>query len=51
MATNGDVASTLRDAHVRDFCAAFEERVREATVSGLSSVSPVLTCADFTAAL
>lgn len=59
MATNGGVASTLRDALVRDFatvllsdgCAAFDERVHEATVSELSSVSPVMTCADFTAAL
>ena len=57
--TNGGVASTLRDAHVRDFatvllsdgCAAFDERVHDATVSELSSVSPVMTCADFTTAL
>ena len=53
--TNGGVASTLRDAHVRDFttvllsdgCAAFDARVHDATVSELSSVSPVMTCADF----
>jgi ureidoacrylate peracid hydrolase len=57
--TNGGVASTLRDAHVRDFstvllsdgCAAFDTRVHDATVSELSSVSQVMTCADFTAAL
>ena len=57
--TNGGVASTLRDAHVRDFstvllsdgCAAFDPRVHDATVSELSSVSPVMTCSDFAAAL
>jgi nicotinamidase-related amidase len=57
--TNGGVASTLRDAHVRDFgtvllsdgCAAFDARVHDATVSELSSVSTVMTCADFTAVL
>ena len=57
--TNGGVASTLRDAHVRDFstvllsdgCAAFDQRVHDATVSELSSVSPVMTCADFITAL
>ena len=49
--TNGGVASTLRDAHVRDFstvllsdgCAAFDARVHDATVSELSSVSTVMT--------
>lgn len=53
--TNGGVASTLRDAHVRDFstvllsdgCAAFDKRVHEATVAELSSVSTVMTCTDF----
>jgi nicotinamidase-related amidase len=57
--TNGGVASTLRDAHVRDFstvllsdgCAAFDARVHEATVAELSSVSSVMTCADFVTAL
>lgn len=56
--TNGGVASTLRDAHVRDFptvllsdgCAAFDPRVHETTVSALSSVTSVMTCADFMAA-
>ena len=59
LVTNGGVASTLRDAHVRDFatvllsdgCAAFDTRVHEATVAELSSVSAVMTCADFTAAI
>ncbi len=57
--TNGGVASTLREAHVRDFatvllsdgCAAFDTRVHDATVSELHSVSAVMTCADFIAAL
>jgi ureidoacrylate peracid hydrolase len=57
--TNGGVASTLRDAHVRDFstvllsdgCAAFDTRVHDATVAELSSVSSVMTCADFMTAL
>lgn len=57
--TNGGVASTLRDAHVRDFttallsdgCAAFSERVHETTVASLAAVSPVMTCAELMAAL
>ena len=57
--TNGGVASTLRDAHVRDFatvllsdgCAAFDPRVHDATVAELSSVSSVMSCADFITAL
>ena len=52
--TNGGVASTLRDAHVRDFStlllsdgtAAFSEDVHETTVASLSAISPVATCAD-----
>jgi len=57
--TNGGVASTLRDAHVRDFatillsdgCAAFSDKVHETTVASLAVISPVLTCAEFTQAL
>lgn len=57
--TNGGVASTLRDAHVRDFatvllsdgCAAFSGSVHETTVAALSAISPVMTCAEFVAAL
>ena len=56
--TNGGVASTLRDAHVRDFatvllsdgCAAFSDKVHETTVASLAAISPVMTCAEFTAA-
>jgi nicotinamidase-related amidase len=57
--TNGGVASTLRDAHVRDFatvllsdgCAAFGEKVHETTVASLAAITPVMTCAEFAAAL
>lgn len=52
--TNGGVASTLRDAHVRDFhnivlqdgCAAFSDEAHEATVASLSSIAEVASCAD-----
>ena len=57
--TNGGVASTLRDAHVRDFatvllsdgCAAFSDDVHRSTVAALSAVSPIMTCAELAAAL
>jgi ureidoacrylate peracid hydrolase len=57
--TNGGVASTLRDAHVRDFatillsdgCAAFSDKVHDTTVDSLSVISPVMTCAEFLKAL
>ncbi|MGE3987281.1 cysteine hydrolase family protein [Pseudorhodoplanes sp.] len=57
--TNGGVASTLRDAHVRDLhcilledgCAAFSDEVHEANVTALRSVAEVMTCADFMAAM
>lgn len=57
--TNGGVASTLRDAHVRDFatillsdgCAAFSEKVHDTTVESLAAISPVMRCAEFMAAL
>jgi len=57
--TNGGVASTLRDAHVRDFatlllrdgCAAFSDATHDATVESLSSITPVMTCAEFAASL
>ena len=52
-------ASTLRDAHVRDFscilledgCAAFSEETHQANVAALRSVADVMTCADFVGAL
>jgi nicotinamidase-related amidase len=52
--TNGGVASTVRDAHVRDFhtvvlsdgCAAFKRDVHETAIADLATVSTVLTCAE-----
>lgn len=52
--TNGGVASTLRDAHVRDFqtivlsdgCAAFTDEAHEAAMSSLATVSKVMTVAE-----
>ncbi len=52
--TNGGVASTLRDAHVRDFhtmlltygCAAFSQQAHEASIASLGTVAPKLTCAE-----
>jgi len=49
--TNGGVASTIRDAHVRDFetilladgCAAFSRDVHETAVAALSPVAAVTT--------
>jgi nicotinamidase-related amidase len=55
--TNGGVASTLRDAHLRDIhtvmlsdgCAAFKTDVHEATLTSLGTVTRILTCAQATA--
>jgi ureidoacrylate peracid hydrolase len=52
--TNGGVASTLRDAHVRDFrtilltdgCAAFKRETHERSVADLSGIAAPLTCAE-----
>lgn len=52
--TNGGVASTVRDAHVRDFhcaviedgCAAFSEEVHQAAIAGLRPVADITTIAD-----
>lgn len=52
--TNGGVASTLRDAHVRDYdcmlledgCAAFSDAVHQATVTSLGSIAATVRCAD-----
>src|SRR5215831_15588293 len=57
--TNGGVASTVRDAHVRDFrvlvlsdgCAAFSEAVHEVTIASLASVVEISDCASVVAAL
>ncbi|WP_170772101.1 cysteine hydrolase family protein [Ruegeria lacuscaerulensis] len=52
--TNGGVASTLRDAHLRnietvmltDGCAAFRDEVHEATILSLGTVTHQRTCAE-----
>lgn len=52
--TNGGVASTLRDAHLRnietviltDGCAAFKQDVHEATLLSLATVTHRMTCAE-----
>ncbi|PCH72436.1 MAG: cysteine hydrolase [Rhodobacteraceae bacterium] len=52
--TNGGVASTLRDAHVRDFhnivlsdgCAAFSDAAHDSTITSLSTIAQVATCDD-----
>jgi len=49
--TNGGVASTVRDAHVRDFesivledgCAAFSPEVHRAAIEGLRPVAGIAT--------
>lgn len=51
--TNGGVASTVRDAHVREFrctviadgCAAFGEAVHDAAIAGLKPVADIVTVA------
>jgi nicotinamidase-related amidase len=52
--TNGGVASTVRDAHVREFectviedgCAAFSEEVHRAAIEGLKPVAKVTTITE-----
>jgi ureidoacrylate peracid hydrolase len=52
--TNGGVASTVRDAHVREFdctvltdgCAAFSPEVHQAAIDGLRPVARIATVAD-----
>ena len=52
--TNGGIASTVRDAHLRnihtillsDGCAAFKQEVHDATLISLGSITPKLTCAE-----
>ena len=52
--TNGGVASTVRDAHVREFdctviedgCAAFSDEVHRAAIEGLRPVARIATIAD-----
>jgi nicotinamidase-related amidase len=57
--TNGGVAATVRDAHLRDIpvilledgCATFDDEVHRATIKALGSTVEVATCAELTAAL
>ena len=57
--TNGGVASTVRDAHVRDFhtlvlrdgCAAFSEETHQSALSDLSTVSNLINCEEATSLL
>ena len=57
--TNGGVASTVRDAHMRDYqtlvlsdgWAAFRQEVHDTSLADMANVAQVLTCADFTAAV
>ena len=52
--TNGGVASTVRDAHLRnidtillsDGCAAFKQEVHDATLISLGTVTHVMSCPD-----
>jgi nicotinamidase-related amidase len=52
--TNGGVASTVRDAHVREFactvlddgCAAFSDEIHRAAIEGLRPVARVMTVAQ-----
>lgn len=54
--TNGGVASTVRDAHMRDFtttvlsdgCAAFRRETHETTLADLRTVAGQMTCAEAT---
>jgi ureidoacrylate peracid hydrolase len=57
--TNGGVASTARDAHVREYhvqvlgdgCAAFRDSVHAASLADLATVGEVLDCAAWAARL
>ena len=52
--TNGGVASTVRDAHVREFttivlsdgCAAFSESAHQAAMASLATISATASCAE-----
>ena len=57
--TNGGVASTVRDAHERDFhtivladgCAAFSQSAHEASIAALATISEIATVDEIVAAL
>ena len=55
--TNGGVASTVRDAHMRDYhtivlsdgCATFTESAQQAALADMRTVADVITCQEFIA--
>jgi nicotinamidase-related amidase len=57
--TNGGVASTVRDAHMRDYrtvvlsdgCATFSNAAHQAALTDMASVAEVMTCAQLLATL
>jgi nicotinamidase-related amidase len=57
--TNGGVASTVRDAHLREYhtmvlsdaCAAFNETTHETSLADMRNVAQVLGCAEMLAGL
>jgi ureidoacrylate peracid hydrolase len=57
--TNGGVASTVREAHVRDFqtfvledgCAAFSKTAHTSAIADLSTISTIVTCDQAIAAI
>lgn len=57
--TNGGVASTVRDAHMRDYrtivlsdgCATFSEAAHQAALTDMASVAKVMRCNEFLATL
>jgi nicotinamidase-related amidase len=57
--TNGGVASTVRDAHMREYhtlvlgdaCTAFKPEVHAAALADMGTVAQVMNCAEFIAAL
>src|SRR5690606_15495671 len=57
--TNGGVASTVRDAHLRDFntflladgCAAFSREAHQRSVEDLSGIATALSCEDMSVLL
>ena len=57
--TNGGVASTARDAHLRDYnvvvlsdgCAAFSDALHQASLADLASIGKVTTCREFVSSL
>ena len=57
--TNGGVASTVRDAHVRDFhcvvledgCAAFSQKAHDSSIGSLSTIARIINCEEMIAEL